>query len=87
MRNVAAADKGVNLKIHDVSSATLKLANNSTKIVDIVNNIKEINHKGLGSLQGIAASSERQLASMQQINSSVEVIEKVSKELLEVIKE
>lgn len=83
---VSEAGRDMNEKVQEVSEVTVKVAEESGKIVDIVRQIREINHKSLTELQSIAAASEEQLASMQQVASSVDAIEQISGELLEVVK-
>jgi len=83
---VSAASMELNNKVQEVSGVTLNVARGSDRIVDIVRNIRDINYRNLGELQSIAAASEEQLASMQQVASSVETIEKTAGELLGVVK-
>ncbi|MCX7772006.1 MAG: methyl-accepting chemotaxis protein, partial [Clostridia bacterium] len=68
---VATAGAQMNDKIQNVSKSTQDVAESSEKIVDIVSNIKSINSKNLGELQEIAAATEEQLASMEEVASSV----------------
>jgi methyl-accepting chemotaxis protein len=72
--------------VQQVSSSTTTAANSSNKLAEIVGNISEINHTNLSELQGIAAAAQEQLAAMQQVASSVMEIERISGELLQVIK-
>ncbi|MCX8131323.1 MAG: methyl-accepting chemotaxis protein [Clostridia bacterium] len=83
----SAAGMEVNDKIQEISGVTRQVAESGNRITEIVYNIKNINHKSIGELQNIAAASEEQLASMEQVASSVDTIEKISKELLDVVNE
>jgi methyl-accepting chemotaxis protein len=83
---VSAAGREMNCKVREVSDATTDVAGNSGKIVSIVRNIRDINHTNMNDLQEIAAASEQQLASMQQVAASVDAIEKISSELQDVVK-
>jgi methyl-accepting chemotaxis protein len=84
---VSSAGLEMNEKIREVSDSTVEAAGSSDKIVGIVKSIRDINHSSMEKLQGIAAASEEQLASMQQVAASVDTIEKISGELLEVVRE
>ncbi len=81
------SDAGIllNEKIVEVSEATNSVALGSEKIVGIVRNIRDINQTSLVELKGIAAASEQQLASMQQVAASVGHIGKISGELIDVV--
>lgn len=80
------ASSEMNEKVRKVSSLTTDVAGSGDKIAVLVKNIKEINHKSLNELQSTAAASEEQLASMQQVSASVETIDKIAGELLEIVK-
>lgn len=82
---VSAASREMSENVRKVSSITVDAAKDGDKIANIVNNIRDINHKSLEELQSIAASSEEQLASMQQVSASVDTIDKIASELLEVV--
>lgn len=82
---VSSAGLEMNKRIREVSDSTTEAAGSSDRIVGIVKGIRDINRSSIEELQGIAAASEEQLASMQQVEVSVEAIEKISGELLEVV--
>jgi methyl-accepting chemotaxis protein len=84
---VSSAGFEMNDRIREVSDSTVEAAKSSDRIVGIVRNIRDINHSSIEELQGIAAASEEQLASMQQVTASVDAIEKISEELLEAVRE
>jgi methyl-accepting chemotaxis protein len=79
---VSATGVEMHEKISEVSSATQDVASNSRRIVEIVEGIKNISERNLSELQEIAASVEEQMASMQQVSSSVMSIEGISNELV-----
>lgn len=81
---VSAASREMDEKVQQVSNDTMKVAGNGEKIVSVVHSIRSISHKSLEEIQGIAAASEQQLAAMQQVASSVDAIEKMAVELLDV---
>lgn len=72
--------------VQEVSGSTTAAAESSGKLAEIVGSISDINHKSISELQDIAAASEEQLAAMQQVASSVMEIERISDELLQVVK-
>lgn len=72
--------------VQQVSSSTTSAADSSGKLAEIVGSISEINHTNLSELQDIAAAAQEQLAAMQQVASSVMDIERISDELLQVVK-
>jgi methyl-accepting chemotaxis protein len=84
-KELSIASREMNGKVQQVSRATSEAAISSNRIVGLVKNIRDINHASMEELQNIAAASEEQLASMQQVSSSVDSIEKISSELVEVI--
>lgn len=81
---VSASGSEMHKKISEVSSATQDVAENSKKIVEIVEGIKTISEQTLSELQEIAAAVEEQMASMQQVSSSVLSIEGMSNELVKI---
>lgn len=82
---VAAANKEMNEKLAIVNNDTNHAASHSNKVVDIVREVKDINTGTLQDLEQIAMASEELVASMEELDSSVESIEIMSKELVEVI--
>ncbi len=72
--------------VQEVSKSTTEAAKNSDKLTEIVSSISEINYKSISELQSIAASTQEQLAAMQQVATSVSDIEKISVELMQVVK-
>jgi len=60
-------------------------AENGDKIVDVINNVRDINNSSLTQLQEIATASEQQLSSMQQLSLNVQNIEKMCDDLSETI--
>ena len=77
--------KDMHMKISEVSQATKNAAADSSKIVEIVEGVRDLNRKNLAELQEIAAAVEQQLASMQEVSASAGSIEDISKDLLEVV--
>jgi methyl-accepting chemotaxis protein len=77
--------KDMHMKIAEVSQATMDVAEDSSKIVEIVEGVRDMNRKNLAELQEIAAAVEQQLASMQEVSASAGSIENISKDLLEVV--
>lgn len=82
-QQVSVAGIEINGKLQSVSGITQDAAKDGDKIVTIVKKIRDINHNNLEELQAIAETSKEQLLSMQQVTSSVETIEKISVELLD----
>jgi len=68
-----------------VNNDTIEAAKHSQKVVDIVVDVKNINTDTLQDIEQIAMASEELVASMQEVGSSVEDIQTMSKELLEVV--
>ncbi|MDF2984637.1 MAG: methyl-accepting chemotaxis sensory transducer [Eubacterium sp.] len=82
---VAEANKEMNEKLAIVNNDTNKAAGHSDKVVAIVREVKDINTGTLQDLEQIAMASEELVASMEELDSSVENIETMSKELVEVV--
>jgi methyl-accepting chemotaxis protein len=82
---VANANKDMNDKLAIVNSDTIEAAKHSRKMVDLVVDVKNINTGALQDIEQIAMASEELVASMQEVDLSVENIETISKELLEVV--
>jgi methyl-accepting chemotaxis protein len=82
---VADANKEMNDKLIKVEEDTEEAASHGKKMVDIVIGVKNINENSLKDIELIAAASEQLVSSMQEVDSSVEDIQSMSKELLEVI--
>lgn len=83
---VADANKDMNDKLAIVNNDTVQAAKHSKKMVDIVMDVKTVNLNTLQDIEHIAMNSEELVAAMQEVDSSVESIESMSKELLEVVK-
>ena len=77
--------KDMHMKIAEVSQATMDVAEDSSKIVEIVEGVSDLNRKNLAELQEIAAAVEQQLASMQDMSASVGSIKEISRDLLKVV--
>jgi methyl-accepting chemotaxis protein len=84
---VSLASGSMNTKVHEVSGVLSDVAINGDRIVNIIQNIRNINYESIEEIQNIAASSQEQLASMEQVATSVESIDKIAGELLAVTKE
>lgn len=84
---VASTGNTVNYKLQDIAQATVDAATNGTTLANLVEEIKQIINKNLGELKGIAAATQNQLASMEEVAASVSTIEEISTELTDVIKE
>ncbi len=82
---VAGANKEMNDKLIIVEEDTIEAANHGKKMVDLVIDVKNINENSLKDIELIAVASEQLVSSMQEVDSSVEDIESMSKELLDVI--
>lgn len=78
---VSVASKEVNEKIQEVSGLTQGIALKGDTIVEIVQNVKDINRRGLTELEEIASATEEQMAAMGQVATSVESLGEISKEL------
>ena len=72
-------------KISEVSQATGQAADDSGRIVELVENVRDLNKKNLAGLHEIAAAVEEQLASMQEVSASAGGIEEISRDLLGVV--
>ncbi|MFZ5354148.1 MAG: methyl-accepting chemotaxis protein [Bacillota bacterium] len=77
----------VNEKLQTITKAAQEAAEYGVKLVELVENVENINTRNLDELKSIAAASQTQLSSMQEVAASVDNIEKISVELTEVIKE
>jgi methyl-accepting chemotaxis protein len=84
-KKVEDTGRSMNERIQGVSVTTERIADESGRIVSIVKNIRDINNKSLEELQNIAASSQQQVAAMEQVSSSVESIQKIADELQETV--
>ena len=82
---LSQSGKAMHLKIAEVSQATNNVAADSSKIVALVEGVRDLNRKILAELQEIAAAVEQQLASMQEAAASAGYIEDISKDLMEVV--
>ena len=82
---VAGANKEMNDKLIIVEGDTIEAANHGKKMVDLVIGVKNINENSLKDIELIAAASEQLVSSMQEVDSSVEDIQSMSKELLDVV--
>ena len=82
---LSQSGKPMHMKIAEVSQATNNVAADSSRIVDIVEGVRDLNRKNLAELQEIAAAVEQQLASMQEAAASAGCIEDISKDLMEVV--
>jgi methyl-accepting chemotaxis protein len=82
---LSQSGKSMHMKIAEVSQATNNVAADSSRIVDIVEGVRDLNRKNLAELQEIAAAVEQQLASMQEAAASAGCIEDISKDLMEVV--
>lgn len=75
---VAEANREMNEKLALVSNDTTEAAKYSNKVVDIVVDVKNISSGTLNDIEQIAMASEELVASMQEVDSSVESIQKMS---------
>ncbi len=82
---VADANKEMNDKLIIVEGDTIEAANHGKKMVDLVIDVKNINENSLKDIELIAAASELLVSSLQEVDSSVEDIQSMSKELLDVV--
>ena len=80
---LSESGKKMHFKIQEVGQATRDAASDSSKVVSIVEGVRDLSNKNLDELQEIAAATEEQLASMQQVASSVGCIENMSRVLME----
>jgi len=83
--DVSVSCGDMNNKIQDISMVIQGAAENGDKIVDVINNVRDINNSSLTQLQEIATASEQQLSSMQQLSLNVQNIEKMCDDLSETI--
>ena len=83
---VADANSEMREKLAVVSEDTKEAAICSHKVVGMVASVKEISTGTLRDLEQIAMASEELVASMEELDSSVDSIENMSKELVEVVK-
>ncbi len=83
---VAETNKEMNQKLALVSGDTYEAAKNSSKVVDIVLDVKQISTGTLHDIEQIAMATEELVASMQEVDSSVDSIQNMSRELQEVAK-
>ncbi len=83
---VAEANDEMNQKLLSVSNDTREAVISSNKVVGMVAEVKEISTGTLRDLEQIAMASEELVASMEELDSSVDSIENMSKELVEAVK-
>lgn len=83
--NVADANKNMKDELSIVNSDTIEAAKHSEKMVNLVVEVKNINSGALQDIEQIAMASEELVASMQEVDSSVDSIQNMSKELHEVV--
>ncbi len=83
---VADANNMMNEKLVTVNKDTRDVVEYSHKVVHMVTAVKDISTNTLSDLEQIAMASEELVASMQEVDSSVESIENMSRELVEVVK-
>ncbi|MDP4093261.1 MAG: methyl-accepting chemotaxis protein [Bacillota bacterium] len=83
---VSVASREMDRKVQGVNSVTAEVAGDSEKVVNYVQSIRDINLKNLSEIQNIAAATEQQLAAMQEVTASVDGIDRISHELLDVVK-
>lgn len=81
---VSVASEEVNDKIQGVTDLTQGVSKNGDNIVQIVKKIQGINSKSQAELSNMAESAESQTLSLQQLTGSLEDIELLSRELLEI---
>lgn len=81
---VADANKNINDRLSIVNRDTLETATLSKKIVGLVADVKNTNINALNDIEQIALVSGQLVASMQEVDSAVDDIKTMSKELLEV---
>lgn len=83
---VSETNKEMNDKLVIVSNDTYEAAKNSGRVVEKVVDVKNINTGTLQDIEQIAMATEELVASMQEVDSSVDSIQNMSRELLEVAK-
>ena len=71
----------INDKIQSINTVTRRISDDGNRIVKIVTDMKDITKSSLDELQSIAAASEQQLASMEQVSDSVISISEMSRQL------
>lgn len=83
--NVAHANTEMNDKLVKVEGDTVEAANYGKEMVNLVVDVKNINESALKDIELIVTASEELIASMQEVDSSVNNIQNMSKELYEVV--
>ncbi|HHV30552.1 methyl-accepting chemotaxis protein [Acetivibrio mesophilus] len=81
---ISVASEEVNDKIQGVTDLTQGVSKNGDNIVQIIKNIQDINSKSLAELSSMVESAENQSVFLEQITDSMENIQLLSKELLEI---
>lgn len=84
---VTVANREVSDKIQEVSNLTQNVSNNGEKIVELVENVRDMNNVNLEQIRGIVSSTEEQLHSMENITSAVHKIKDISHILSEISSE
>ncbi|MBC7960801.1 MAG: methyl-accepting chemotaxis protein, partial [Vallitaleaceae bacterium] len=83
--NITKAIEGMSQKLHYVSGVTKESEKHSVHMSTIVSEIRVINSKNLEELQSIAAASNDQRSSMQQVAASVDSIDEMAAELITIV--
>ncbi len=71
-----------NMKVKEITQSSDMTAEYSSKIVDIVSDIKSLTMKSLSEVESIAGSTQHQSAAMEEITASFEVIDDIATDLL-----
>jgi methyl-accepting chemotaxis protein len=80
--NLKGMQADSNKKAQDITLLINQSHQRSQEIIDIINNIKEQTIGSLEDVESIAASIQQQLDSMNQITTSVDMVDKIATDLL-----
>ena len=72
-------------QIHEISNSINEIKNGTKSSVSSVNNIQNISMKVADETQTISAAAEEQLASVEEIASSIKILSQMSEDLRSVI--
>ncbi|EGL82134.1 methyl-accepting chemotaxis sensory transducer [Caldalkalibacillus thermarum TA2.A1] len=83
--NILSAAQHVSQQVMDISTATQQIAANSAQVVDKIKQTEHIAKEASANIQNVSASSEEQLAFMQEIQASANALSEMADNLYQLI--
>lgn len=83
--NILNAARYVSQQVEDISRATQEIATNSTHVVERIKETEHIAKEASSNIQNVSASSEEQLAFMQEIQSSADALSEMATNLYQLL--